>query len=127
LHAIQLTNDQFVISCVNVTTDMYDVVEVDAKGSAIFSFTNQLQSTTHHRFNSPRRLSVDKNNGFILEADMSNDRIVILNRSLKFARELNVMSVGLERPSCLYFDSSKHRLFVGERGKHRVLIFDNVI
>jgi DNA-binding beta-propeller fold protein YncE len=68
-----------------------DVVEVDTKGRVVVSYTNQLKSTTQHKFNVPRHLSVDKNNEFILVADTGNNRIVILNRSLKScARELNV-------------------------------------
>ena len=112
---------------------MHDVVEVDTKGRVVVSYTNQLQSTTQHKFNVPRRLSVDKNNEFILVADTWNNRIVILNRSLNCcARELNVMLVdgGLHWPNCLHFDTSQNRLFVGEGklfGQHRVLIFDNVI
>jgi DNA-binding beta-propeller fold protein YncE len=130
LHAIQLTNDQFVISCYNNNND---VVEVDTKGlRVVVSYTNQLKSTTQQEFNYPRHLSVDKNNEFILIADMKNNRIVILNRSLKScACELNVMTSvdsGLQQPSCLYFDSSQNRLFVGEwSGQCRVLVFDNVI
>jgi 6-phosphogluconolactonase (cycloisomerase 2 family) len=135
-HAIQLlSNDQFVVSCCNVTSQpwSYDVVEVDTKRrQVVVSYTNQLKSTTQHEFSWPRHLSVDKNNEFILVADTDNNRIVILNRSLKCdARELNVMmSVdgGLQRPSCLYFNSSQNRLFVGEwSGQCRVLVFDNVI
>jgi 6-phosphogluconolactonase (cycloisomerase 2 family) len=106
-----------------------DVVEVDSKGRVVVSYTNQLQSTTRHKFNGPRRLSVDKNNEFILVADKDNNRIVILNRSLNScARELNVMSVdgGLQEPYCLHFDTSQNRLLVGEYSG-RVLIFDNVI
>jgi hypothetical protein len=94
LHAIQLlTSDQFVVSCYNVTSQSYDVVEVDTKRrQVVVSYTNQLKSTTQHKFSSPRHLSVDKNNEFILVADTDNNRIVILNRSLKCdARELNVM------------------------------------
>jgi DNA-binding beta-propeller fold protein YncE len=103
-----------------VTSQSYDVVEVDTKRrQVVVSYTNQLKSTTQHKFSSlPRHLSVDKNNEFILVADTHNNRIVILNRSLKCdARELNVMmSVdgGLQSPSCLYFNSSQNRLFVGE-------------
>jgi hypothetical protein len=131
-HAIQLSSDQFVVSCQNETEEVYDVVEVDTKGRVVVSYTNQLQSTTQHKFKRPRRLSVDKNNEFILVADMLNNRIVILNRSLNCcARELNVMSVdgGLRSASCLYFDVLQNRLFVGECecGQCRVLMFDNVI
>jgi DNA-binding beta-propeller fold protein YncE len=135
LYAIQLlSNDQFVVSCWNETSRSCDVVEVDTKRRQIVvSYTNQLKSTTEHEFSYPSQLSVDKNE-FILVADTENNRIVILNRSLKCdARELNVMmSVdgGLQEPSCLYFNESQNRLFVGERnwsGESRVLVFDNVI
>jgi hypothetical protein len=131
LHAIQLTSDQFVVSCWNVTNKVYDVVEVDTKGRVVVSYRNQLKSTTQHEFNDPCHLSVDKNNEFILVADTDNNRIVILDRSLKScARELNVTSVdgGLQGPRCLYFNVSQNRLFVGEgEGQCRVLMFDNVI
>jgi 6-phosphogluconolactonase (cycloisomerase 2 family) len=133
-HAIQLTNDQFVVSYYNETSKSNDVVEVDTKRRQVVSYTNQLKSTTQHKLSSPRHLSVDRNYEFILVADTDNNRIVILNRSLKCdARELNVMmSVdgGLQRPRCLYFNSSQNRLFVGESncsGESRVLVFDNVI
>jgi 6-phosphogluconolactonase (cycloisomerase 2 family) len=89
-----MTSDhQFVVSCWNVTSLSYDVVEVDTKRrQVVVSYTNQLKSTTQHKFSWPRHLSVDKNNEFILVADTGNNRIVILNRSLKCdARELNVM------------------------------------
>jgi DNA-binding beta-propeller fold protein YncE len=132
MHAIQLTSNQFVVSCRNEINKVYDVVEVDTEGRVVVSYTNQVQSTTQKEFDFPRRLSVDKNNQCILVADRRNNRIVILNRSLNgCARELNVMSVdgGLQRPSCLYFDTSRNRLFVGECecGQRRILIFDNVI
>jgi hypothetical protein len=127
-HAIQLTNDQFVVSCVNMS-DVSDVVEVDEEGRVVVSYRKQLQSTTQHEFAFPRHLSVGKNNESILVADTYNNRIVILNRSLNYcdARELNAMSVDgrLKWPSCLYFDVSKNRLFVGEwRGQRRVLVFN---
>jgi hypothetical protein len=50
-HAIQLTSDQFVVSCWNVTNKVYDVVEVDTKGRVVVSYRNQLKSTTQHEFN----------------------------------------------------------------------------
>jgi hypothetical protein len=129
VHAIQLTSDQYVVICRNETNEVYDVVEFDTKGRIVVSYRNQLKSTTQHEFNWPRRSSVDKNNEFIFVADRDNNRIVILDRSLKScARELNVTSVdvGLQEPSCLYFSVSQNRLFVGELSS-RVLMFDNVI
>jgi DNA-binding beta-propeller fold protein YncE len=81
-HAIQLTSDQFV-----VCTSDDDVVEVNSRGQVVVSYKNQLQSTTRHQFNDPRHLAVDKNNECIFVADTNNNRIVMLSRSLKCARE----------------------------------------
>jgi DNA-binding beta-propeller fold protein YncE len=130
-HAIQLTNNQFVMCCWNETSKVYDVVEVDQNGRVVVSYTNQLQSTTIPHFNVPRRILVDKNSKYILVADSTNGRIVILNRSLNIrAFDLNVTSVdgGMKGPSCLHFGEPRNRLFVGERsGQFRVLVFDKVI
>ena len=130
MHVIQLTSGQFVVGCWDVNGDVYDVVELNAKGQVLVSYTNQLQSTTQQNFSCPFHLAVDKNNGCILVADWGNNRIVILSRSMNCrAREFNVMSVdgGLQYPRCLHFNESQGRLFVGEDGQRRVLVFDNVI
>jgi DNA-binding beta-propeller fold protein YncE len=137
LHAIQLANGQLLVSCQYEKSNVCDVVELDARGRVLVSYTNQLKSTTQQNFSHPRHLAVDKNNKCILVADNLNNRIVILSRSSTCrAREFNVMSVdgGLQYPSCLHFNLSQGRLFVGEdshrsRGQRRILVglFDNVI
>jgi hypothetical protein len=128
LTAIQLASDQFTVSYWNDTNKLYDVIEVDATGQVVVSYTCQLQSTTQHKFNFPYRLSVDETNEIILVADRDNSRIVILNRSLNCFRacEFNVTSVddGLQRPHCLHFDISQNQLFVGERRGHLVSCLD---
>jgi DNA-binding beta-propeller fold protein YncE len=109
IHAIQLTSDQFVVSCWNVTNKVNDVVEADATGQVVSSYTNQLQSTTQHKFNEPCRLSVDRNNECILVADRNNNRIMILSRTLNcHARKLNVLSVdsGLQQPSIVFISTN---------------------
>jgi DNA-binding beta-propeller fold protein YncE len=125
-HAIQLTSDQFVVSCWNQTHSVHDVVEVDTKGRVVVSYINQLQSNTQCKFNVPLRLSVDKNNELILVADSGNNRIVILNRSLNCCARVMSADGGLQGPSCLHFDTSQNRLIVGD-WIGRALVFDNVI
>lgn len=133
LHAKQMSSDQFVISCWNgkqPPNAVCDVVEVDRLGRVVVSYTSQLQSTSQQKFDGSGHLAVDENNTRILVSDCKNHRIVILNRTSNCARELNVTSVvgGVRRPSCLHFDASKNRLFVGEcREQCRVLVLDNVI
>jgi DNA-binding beta-propeller fold protein YncE len=96
-HAIQLTSDQFVVC----TYD--DVVEVNSRGQVVVSYKNQLQSTTRHQFNYPRHLAVDKNNECIFVADMNNNRIVMLSRSLKCAREFKASVDGRRLQSRVVF------------------------
>jgi DNA-binding beta-propeller fold protein YncE len=130
LHVIKLTSGQFVVSCRDVNSVVDDVVEIDVNGRVVVRYTNQLQSTTKHNFYGPRHLAVDKSNECILVTDCSNDRIVILSRSLNgCAREFDVTSLhgGLQYPSCVHFDESQRRLFVAEYdGQCRVSVFDNV-
>jgi DNA-binding beta-propeller fold protein YncE len=128
LHVLQLTGDQFVVSCWNESNRIYDVAEIDSQGRVVLSYTNQLQSTTRRKFKDPRHLAFDKNNDLLLVADMRDNRIVMLNRSLNCCeRELDVMSVGgLQSPSCLYFDVAQNRLIVGEGpfSQYRVLVIE---
>jgi hypothetical protein len=130
-HAIQVTSDQFVVSCCNETKIEHDVIEVDITGRFVVSYKNQLQSTTQLELNFPCRLALDKSNECIIVADYYHDRIVIFNRSKNCcARELNVMSAscGLQGPYCLHLDTPQNRLFVGEwRGQRRVFKFDSII
>lgn len=137
-HVIQMTDGHFAISCRDEDEDnvINDVVEADVEGRLITSYRSQLQSTTRSDFWWPRHLAVDKNNKFILVADCNNNRIVVLSRTLDSAGEFDVrlLDGGLKFPSCLHFDQSQGRLFVGEtsgrgknNGQHRVLVFDNVV
>jgi DNA-binding beta-propeller fold protein YncE len=131
-HVIELTSGQFLVSCRvgKYPNDVYDVVEVDVNGRVVVSYTNQLQSTNKQNFRGSYRLAVDKNNECILVADCNNNRIVILSRSLnRCAREFDVTSLHgrLREPSCVHFDESQRRLFLGELDDPgRMLVFDNV-
>jgi len=54
-------------------------------------------------------------------------RLVVLDASLSNAREFNLpIDGGLSGPRCLYFDESRSRLYVGEKGGKRVSIFDSI-
>ena len=123
-HAIQLTSDQFVVCTWNDEDDDGDVVEVNSQGQVVISYKNQLQSTTRHQFKWPRHLAVDKNNECIFVADSDNDRIVMLSRSLKCAREFNASVDGRRLPpQCLYLNQSNSRLYVGSY-KGLIFVFD---
>ena len=121
MHAIQLASDQFVVCTLG------DVVEMNSRGQVVVSYKNQLQSTTRHQFNEPCHLAVDKNNECIFVADRDNDRIVMLSRSLKCAREFKPSVDGrrLLHLRRLHLNQSNSRLYVVEYvDGGRIFVFD---
>jgi hypothetical protein len=120
-HTIQLASDQFVVC------KWDDVVEVNSQAEIIRTYKNQLKSTTHQQFWWPCNLAVNRNNRFIFVADQNNDRIVMLSRSLTFARELQASFDGstLRRPQCLHLQRANSSLFVSEAVEAgRIFVFD---
>jgi hypothetical protein len=134
-HAIQLSDDRFVV-CYSVSVYLDDVSEMDSQGRVAVSYTNLLQSTcssysnqlsltAEHQFYVPRHLAAHGNNVFI--ADRENNRIVMVNHSLKCINELYASVDGnrLNEPHCLYLDKSNFRLYVGEGvASGRLFLFD---
>jgi hypothetical protein len=97
---------------------------VNRRGQVVASSSLNLQSA-NKPFNGPIHLAVCEN-GRILVADRDNNRIVELNDSLTWSRDLPLpVADGLQGPQRLHFDKSRDRLYVGESDGERVLIFDN--
>ena len=121
-HAIELTNGQLVVSHRGRVHD----VSVVYTREVVTRASRNLQSTNNKPFKGPRQLAVC-GNGHILVADYNNNRIVELNDSLTWSRDLPLpVPDGLQQPYCLYLDKSRDRLYVGECGDNkRVLVFDN--
>lgn len=132
-HAIQLTNGHFVVSCGDVNSESH-VFEVDVNGRVLATCSNQLKSTSKPEFSWPRHFAVDKNNELIYVLDCWKNRVVILNRSLDCTYEM-LIDGGFHTPSCIHFNESQDRIFIGERCNHlsnvgrrnSVLVFDNII
>jgi DNA-binding beta-propeller fold protein YncE len=122
-HAVQLTNDLFVVSHGNRKHGtLHRVCIVDAKGHYIHHYGHNPGTD----LDNPRRLAVSTK-GLILVADMGNDRILALNSTLKLHRPIAVSVDGrLKRPYALYLDESRDRLYVGEEAG-RILVFGNVV
>ena len=117
-HAVQLADDRFAVSLSSA------VVLVDSRGELVASCRDRRLS----RFNHPCHLAVDKRNAHhVLVADVYNDRIVVLNRSLSFIRQLNV---SVSRPQCLFLDDSSgsnRQLLVGEGNMVRASRFNHEV
>jgi len=120
LHAVQLTGSQYIVSHYG---PVYGVTLIDKQGQVTETYRN---SKSTQLLNCPRCVSVTKN-GSVLLVDCYNNRIVVLDASLKNARDLILpIDGGLKQPYCLYFNDSLGQLFVGEIGGERVIIFVNV-
>jgi hypothetical protein len=103
---------------------VHGVSVVNTRGQVVASSSRNLQSA-NEPFNCPFHLAVCEN-GRILVADCGNNRIVELKDSLTWSRDLPLpVTDGLQEPRCLYLDNSRDRLYVGEYGGKRVLVFDN--
>ena len=117
-HAIHLQSGQFVVSCWG---SWHGVCLVDVKGSVILSYGGQPKE-----MNNPRGLAMDKH-GNILVADMSNNRLLVLDRSLTSAHEMSVsVDGGLNEPFSLWYDESRGRLYIGEFTGGRVIVIDDL-
>ena len=121
-HAIQLSTGDYVVS--QFTSP--GVVSVVGVGGQVVRSYEQSQTSDVRQMKYPRSLAVTKNDD-ILVADEGKNRILSINSSLGSIQEL-ALSVdgGIQRPMGLCLDESRGRLYVGEYGGGRVIIFDGV-
>ena len=128
--AKQLTNGQFAV-CHGGLGSCHQVCIIDSRPSThgnvhdvVSSFGNAQGSSGRH-LNEPTSLAVDKN-GDIFVIDSRNNRIVLLDPSLKKSCVLSVsvpFDAGLKEPKSLYLDEWHKRLYVGDNSG-RVLVFE---
>ena len=76
--------------------------------------------------NTPRGMAIAGAGRAIFVADFK--RILVVDRSLCRARELPLSAVctGLKQPYAISFDETRARLYVVERSRGRIMVFDNV-
>jgi hypothetical protein len=121
LFAIALDNNQFVVS------SNHQVNVVGADGRIVSTVGRTSAGSDVGQLYNPRGL-VGCANGNILIADLSNNRITVVNSSLSDARILDLPAdVTVQGAWSLFLDESRERLYVGEWGGRRVLTFDNVV
>ena len=119
-YAIQLDDDRFIIC--HVTGTHHRVCIIDSSGMMMKSYGVKAGSGIG-QMKFPCYLAVDRN-GFILVADKDNNRIIQLNASLEFIREFIPGSFGLRTPARMHLHEEKKRLFIAERNKHNIAVFD---
>jgi hypothetical protein len=119
-YSISFGTNQYVIS------HAHQVSVVDANGQIALTYGSTTAGSAAGQLNTSRCL-VQVKSGRILVADRCNNRLMILNASLNDARQLQLPSdCSLNQPFALYLDESRGRLYVGEYGGCRVLVFDGM-
>jgi len=118
----ELTSGQFVISHIGT---QHRVCLLDVQGAVVGSYGGAPGSDLT-KMKCPAGLAVDRHENIIV-ADMNNNRLLVLDRSLTSAHEMSVsVDGGLKEPYSLWYDKSRGRLYVGEWGGRRVIIIDHL-
>ena len=121
-HAVQLSNGDYVVSQYR-SPGVVSVVGAD--GQVIHSYGQSRRSRVG-QMSHARGLAVTKNDD-ILVTDERNNRILSMNSSLGSVKQLALpVDDGIQEPWSLCLDESRGRLYVGEWGGGRVLVFADV-
>ena len=115
--AIQLDNDQFLIS----HDFMHRVCLIDTTGKLIKSFGGTT-GTKGGQLQYPRQMVVDQN-GFILVADYGNNRVVLLDSNLEFAKDLIPASAGMKTIFAVCLEKQYDRLYVSDYCNNKLAVF----
>jgi len=120
-HAIQLSTGDYVV--INRPYNSPDVVSIVGEDGIVRRTSRALDGL----YVDEPCLAVTKNN-VILVAESSYNRILSTNHLLNSMQELHLpVYSGIIKPSALYVDESKGRLYVVDAGEnYRLLVFENV-
>ena len=118
LGSIQLDNNQFFVSHGG---NMQRVCLVDDKAQLIKSFGGTPGSGSG-QLNSPYRFVVDQN-GFVLVADFSNHRVVLLNAQLEYVKDLIPTSAGGQSTFAIALDEFTGKLYLASDTNKLISVF----
>ena len=116
LHAVQCVGDKFLV-CHTAST-LHRVCMIDSTGRVIKCYGGK-RGTGIGQLSWPYHLAIDRN-GFILVADLDNDRIVQLDSSLEYISE----TVGIQKPCRILLNEEGGRMYVLEANNRSLTVFD---
>jgi len=121
-HAVQLSTGQFLVSH---SSSLHHVCLVGDDGAVVCSYGGEKGSQLT-QMSYPTGLAVD-GEGRVLVAEVGNNRLLMVDKSLSSAHEMPVsVDGGLQRPFSLWYDQPRRRLYVGEWRGGRVTVVDNL-
>lgn len=136
MNAIEVRNDCFLVSHGWGADHHHRVCLVNSKGRTEKCFDGKTGKGYGEMMERPWHFVVDSE-GFIIVVDVDKGRILLLNSSLEYQKELLSAEDELRNPSMVYLDESSRRLFVADNklvkskdgvtelfSDGRVLVFD---
>jgi hypothetical protein len=120
-HAIQLSNDQFVVCHGGMDDPANRVCRVTAGGSIVQSYGGPKGPATVGQLNRPYYVAADVDE-YIYVADFNNCRVLLLSPTLNFVREVSSRDQLQNLPHILYLDTDSRRLYVACRGGRVVIV-----
>jgi len=119
LHALQMPNGAYLVSHGDLYNPEHRVCKLvgnDKVMEVVGSYGSQ-KGSGQDQLNEPCHMALSRH-GFVFVADFSNGRVVLLNPSLKFVRNLFTETKGSRAEiACfqrLYLDSELQKLYVGD-------------
>jgi hypothetical protein len=123
IYVRQLTGGQLVVSYGELLWSRCVVSLVKDDGIVEYTFCENDSSLKSLKGSTEVELD---SNGNVLVADWTKHRIMVLSRSLRWLRDLQLeIDGGLKQPYALHFDETRGQLIVGEYAG-RVVVFDGV-
>lgn len=128
-HAIQLTSGHYLVSHGETGDSVHRVAKVDSSGKTVKTFTSEaLPLLLLRQMKRPFYLeTVGDEDASVLVADADNGRILLMNSSLEFERELlSSEKHGLRYPVRICLDRKNGHLFVidNQVGNKRICVYD---
>ena len=118
---VHIDGDQFLV-CQAGGKRLHRVCLIDNRGNLIKSF-GSTEGSGNAKLSRPCRIVVDRN-GFILVADFSNSRVVLLNEQLEYVKDIIPTSKNLNSIFTLFSDQDSGRLYVSDYYNKKLAIFD---
>jgi sugar lactone lactonase YvrE len=120
-HAVEVKPDIWAVSRYG---PVHGVALIAVNGTVLYTYGSTTRGSGPGMMSWPSYLTVDSQ-GYILVADLANNRILILNPTLSQSRTLALPQI--KQPFGLHMDESRGLLFIGESGSpYRVLEIANV-
>ena len=113
LHAIQLTNGQFIVCHGRRNYPIHRVCRISSDGQELVHSHGEEQGSNIGQYDVPNHLAVDDNE-FVYAVDVGNRRVTLLSPTLDYKRQVVSCDQLKWQPDRLCYDVQRRRLYVND-------------